>query len=277
MIDRVRNLKTLIKHALILAMRPFTANPKVYELCTSHEIDLAWKKLLRPGDVVIQGGVNFQGSHISSAVRFGELLAPGGAVIAIEPIQDSLVTLEKWKQERAIDCTYFPVTAALHSKRQKGIFVLGRKNGWNRLESVPGSDNWAEDATGSRGEIEVEIRTIDDILDELTIAPSRVRYVNLTINGAEFETLKGMRRLLERADDLVVTVATGRSLADADKDGVAWIDGRRDLDVIADYLQSFGMRTQFRGYRPGSTGLLAGMKGSVPNFYGWPSPEHAEE
>ncbi len=83
MIDGVRNLKTFIKHALILAVRPFMANPMVYELCTSHEIDLAWKKILRPGDVAIQSGVKFQGNHISSAVRFGELLSPGGAVIAV--------------------------------------------------------------------------------------------------------------------------------------------------------------------------------------------------
>ena len=89
--------------------------------------------------------------------------------------------------------------------------------------------------------IEVETVTLDGYLAGLQIAPGRVRFVKIDVEGLEFEVLRGMTRVLE-ARPLVVAEFSPKYMRGA---GIA--------------IRDFVTLLESRGYRPhriGSRGLI---------------------
>ena len=96
------------------------------------------------------------------------------------------------------------------------------------------------DVEFSDREITVQVSTLEQIINENEIPVDRIRHINLTINGHEYHTLKGMKKFLQESENLALTVIAGRY------DETGTIDGKRDLDLILPLLEECGFRTRFK-------------------------------
>ena len=123
-----------------------------------------------------------------------------------------------------------------YSKKDKVQLLVGEKSSWNQLEIVP--KDTGVDFTSHK--INVEINTLDNILKETRIDINKIGHVNLTINGAEYETLLGMENLLSKSKDLSLTIVAGRY----DESGI--INGKNDFEMIMPVLHAHGFSTKFK-------------------------------
>jgi FkbM family methyltransferase len=148
-------------------------------------VTAALKRLLRPGDVAVEGGAN-QGYH---TVTMAALVLPkGGKVVSVEPnprafaiLQDTILGLGL----RDIVTLY--QKAAYHKQATLQLH-LGRSTAWSNLFYSPGS-----------GTTEVEGVRLGDLLRELGLRPN---FVRLDVEGAEPQALEGMWEYLEAVPDI---------------------------------------------------------------------------
>jgi hypothetical protein len=131
---------------------------------------------------------------------------------------------------------------------------------------VPVSDIECTDQSFIGTTIPTKLDTIDHILSELAAPTERVRNVGLTINGAEYETLKGMTDLLKSSCNLSLTGVAGREQEERGGGYIGYVDGRPDHKVIGEFLQKFGFRTRLQRFHRGRFGFLVAAKGSQPYF-----------
>ena len=82
--------------------------------------------------------------------------------------------------------------------------------------------------------IEVDLDTLDNIVEKLDLDYAKIRHISLTNNGAEYETLLGMKNILSKCKNINLTVASGRL------DEVGEINNRRDHEVIMELLTERG-------------------------------------
>lgn len=123
-----------------------------------------------------------------------------------------------------------------YSKKDNVKFLIGEKSSWNQLKDVP------KDSTVpfTDEEITVEINTLDNIIKEQNIPINNIGHINITINGAEYDTLLGMEKILKESKNLSLTVIAGRY----DESGT--INGKRDYELILPLLSSYGFTAKFK-------------------------------
>jgi FkbM family methyltransferase len=149
----------------------------------------AMRSLLKPGDVVIDGGANIGIYTILAAAAVG----PKGRVIACEPSPGTIAMLRE--NVRLNDFRWVDVQecalAAEPGRRQFHAFTPGS-----------GYSSFAPADQGSGTQVEVAVTTLDDLAEPLL---ARIALVKLDTEGAELLALQGARRLLgEARPDFIV-------------------------------------------------------------------------
>jgi FkbM family methyltransferase len=141
------------------------------------------RSLLRPGDVMIDGGANIGLYTVLAAATVG----PQGRVIACEPSPTTMEILRgnvrlnnfSWVDLHEVAIAAAPGRLRLH------VFEPGS-----------GYSSFAPADRTSGTQVEVEVTTLDDLAGELL---ERTALVKLDTEGAELLALRGAPRLLERA------------------------------------------------------------------------------
>lgn len=137
------------------------------------------------GEVIIEAGA-YVGMR---AMRFAQYVAPTGRVIAIEIDEDNYRVMRKNIEKNGLTHVIYPIHAALWS-------TSGRVNSTNR--GYEGHSLWNglwrnhEDFTQQS----VATSTLDDLVVQHNI--DHVAYLNLMVNGAEYEVIKGARQNISR-------------------------------------------------------------------------------
>jgi FkbM family methyltransferase len=149
---------------------------------------------LRPGDVVIDGGIS---GDVRGVLEFADIVGPQGAILAFEP--DPLGFAE------ARDAL------AQHPDAHVALLPLGlwHETDTVRLRSSQGGSQVLPDSEDT-GEDIVEIRTtsIDEAVAEHTLP--RVDFIKLDVEGAEFNTIRGALRTIARfKPNLAISVYHG--------------------------------------------------------------------
>ena len=190
---------------------------------------------LKKGEVGIQIGFDMLSYITSDLFEMSRKTGTNGLVIGIDPdpwnhkIANEIISQRKIKNIRLIESGTF-------SKKTKAGFLFGKKSSWNQLGIIP-KDETVE-FTGE--EKEVQLDTLDNILEQQGIDIKKVGHVNITNNGAEYYTLLGFEKGLREAEKLALTVVAGRF------DSSGTIEGRPDYEIITDFLHSLGYKTRFR-------------------------------
>jgi FkbM family methyltransferase len=189
---------------------------------------------LTKGEVGIQLGFDMTSPITSDLFSMHKKVAPNGVVIGIDPdpfnhqIAQSIIKKNKYNIQLIQKGTY--------SNKSNTKFLIGEKSSWNQLKDVP------KDSTVSftEQEINVEIDKLDTIIDELNLDIQKISHINLTINGAEYDTLLGMEKMLSEIENLSLTIIAGRY----DESGT--INDKPDYEMILPLLHSYGFTTKFK-------------------------------
>ncbi len=189
---------------------------------------------LTDGEIGIQLGFDMTSSVTSDLFTMYNRVHPRGKVIGIDPDPHNHQIAEKIIQEKKYNIQL--IQKGTYSKEDSVQFLIGEKSSWNQLEIVP------KDSTVSftDDQITVEINTLDRILKEENIDIQQIGHINLTINGAEYDTLLGMGNLLKNVKNLSLTITAGRH----DESGT--INGKKDMELILPLLQNYGFITKFK-------------------------------
>lgn len=137
---------------------------------------------LTKSDIILDLGAHFGVFTVKAATEVGD----EGRVIAIEPEKDNLALLQKNIEANSLK-NVMVVPKGVWNKRDKMKLYLA--NGVHVGHSLV-SDRVERDKF-----IEIEVDTLDNILEELGI--TRVDFIKMDIEGAEIEALKGMSKTLK--------------------------------------------------------------------------------
>jgi FkbM family methyltransferase len=161
-------------------------------------------EFVHAGDEVIDLGANY--AYYSA--RMSELVGPGGTVYAFEPIPATcrvfrwlmaslhlrnVELIEKGAGART-EKVVFHVPLQDFGAPSAGISHVGSRN-----NDLPGREQWY--AFNSHQAVECDVVAIDEFLLPRL---SRLTFVKIDIEGAEYFALQGMRRTLERFKPVVL-------------------------------------------------------------------------
>jgi FkbM family methyltransferase len=193
--------------------------------------------VLSKGDLAVQVGIDMGSTTTSDMFHMVKMVGDSGTVIGIDADPKNIAQAAKVAEK--YHCKVVLINKATYSQKAVMQMHIGQRAGWNTLE-VFGEVAEKDELTTEK--ISVEADTIDNILSGLQIPYEKVSHINLTINGAEYETLRGMTVLLQSSKDLSINVIAGRP----GKVGI--INGIPDYQAIMDLLQQYGFRTEFKRF-----------------------------
>jgi len=176
---------------------------------------------LQKGDTVIDVGAALG----FNTVDFSRKVGDEGRVVAIEPDEESLVYLERNIELNRCKNVRV-VKKGVWSKKDKLKFYLNERAGVNSAVIT---------SVGKViGTVEIEVDTLDNILEELEI--DKVALIKMDIEGAEIEALKGMDRIVNKNNDVKVVVASYHI-----------VDGQPTHKTIIPMIEQIGFSSQFKG------------------------------
>ena len=194
-------------------------------------IGLRTNSFVKPGDWVVQAGVDLGvKGKFSNAILLSDRVKKNGKVFAIEPDPRNVIMLKEYISKHKITNIEVVEKAVWH-KTDTMIFEQGEESWWNRLDIIKGDDT---DTREFRfvGSVEVQADTIDNIIGE---SAKRISHVCLTVNGAEYNALQGMDKILKN-DKLTVLIVNQKEL----------MPDEGELTIsqnIMKYVERFGFKT----------------------------------
>ncbi len=185
---------------------------------------------LRKGEIGIQVGFDLSSKNLTTdVIKMHKRTKRKGVVIAIDPDPSNHIKLKEIIKNESL--SIICVQKGTFSRKTNEKLVLGVRASHNIMSSI-GSD---KNPIYTNDKIEVELDTLDNIIAELKIDDySKIRHINITNNGAEFQTLLGMENILNKCENLNLTIASGRP------NKIGEIDGKRDYEVIMQFLEEKG-------------------------------------
>jgi len=190
---------------------------------------------LKKGEIAIQVGFDMFSPMTSDLFEVVRKVGKNGLVLGIDPdnrnhvVASEIIARREYKNIRLVEVGTF-------SEKTKAKFLFGKRSSWSQIGNIAIDET--ADFTGE--ELEIQLDTLDHILEKENIEISKIGHVNITNNGAEYDTLLGFEKGLRNAQNLALTVIAGRY------DASGTIEGKPDYEIITDYLSSLGYQTRFR-------------------------------
>jgi len=204
-----------------------------WKLFTSLDAHLKFPTL-KKGELGIQLGFDMAYPVTSDLFTMHQKVAPSGKIIGIDPDPRNHTIAQKIINDNnySIDL----IQKGTFNKKDQVTLLIGEKSSWNQLNVIP------KDSTVdfTEKEIHVEVDQLDNIIKEEGIGIDKIAHINLTINGAEYHTLLGMKNILTTANNITLTIIAGRH----DESGT--IEGKQDYELILPLLHSYGFTTKFK-------------------------------
>lgn len=190
---------------------------------------------LKKGEIGIQVGFDMYSPLTSDLFEMSRKVGKKGLVIGIDPDERNHSAAREIMQQR--NCTNIKLMQyGTYSEVAEASLLLGRRTSWSQIGNFP--VDVADAFSGN--EKEIQLITLDHLLKDQDIDIQQIGHVNITNNGAEYDTLLGFGMGLSTINDLSLTVIAGRY----DSSGI--IDGTPDYELIMEYLKSMGFKTMFR-------------------------------
>lgn len=149
-------------------------------------VSLIFHSIVRPGDIVVDGGAN-AGLH---TIPLANLVGADGLVIAVEPIPSVFARLAQQSGTRPVELHQ----AALGDKPGKCTFVINEPNA--ALSHVK---HHRDKLSVDEKEITVECVTLDGL-----VASRKITFIKLDLEGFDFVALRGASNILSDSRPAVV-------------------------------------------------------------------------
>lgn len=189
---------------------------------------------LKKNEIGIQLGFDMSAYLASDLFTMYQRVIPKGLVIGIDPDPNNHKIAKKIINQKKFNIQL--IQKGTFSKQETATFLIGEKSSWNQLNNIETDTS----VSFSNKKIQIELDTLDNIVDSLKLNIQKISHINLTINGAEYDTLLGMNKILKESKNLSLTIIAGRH----DESGI--INGKQDLDLILPILHSYGFITKFK-------------------------------
>ena len=157
--------------------------------------------MINRGDVVIQVGT----PQVETIERIANCIGPNGRAIIIEPEQANVIRLRKRLKEIACNNIEVVQKAAWHEASHLEFLVSQKWSGNHRLKNdaiVHDNDLREREEGGDYQVTWVEADTVENIARQMNI--HQANYIEITVNGAEFQVLQGVGALLQQTKRLFV-------------------------------------------------------------------------
>lgn len=220
-VARPRRLRGLRVSILCDPHNPMHRVPYWFGVLFERPLDMFLRRVLRPGDSLIDAGANF--GHISMLAA--ALVHPGGVVHAFEP-HPRLAQLLREHAARQ------PRVGSVHVWQkalsdQPGVTTLRVNPEWLGGSTVRSDPNKDSRTGVFSEEYTVELVRLDDLALELPRSGRTI--VKIDVEGHEPAVIRGMGKLLDRTDALVVEVTP------------AWIGGAAGVATLLQGLADAGL------------------------------------
>lgn len=189
---------------------------------------------LQPGDIGIQLGYDMSAPVTSDLFLMANRVGKNGMVYGIDPDPNNKIIAAEIIAKKNLPIAL--IDKAVFSEAGTMTLLLGQKASWNQLRNIPVDSSVRYNGV----ELQVEMDTLDHIVEENNIPIQQIGHINVTINGAEYSALKGMHHILSTAENIALTVTTGRY------DESRFINGEPDFKVTKQLLLSYGFKVRFR-------------------------------
>ena len=169
-------------YTFLADLLPRKLTPETYHLANEIQgryFDVSYPGIPGPGGVIVEAGayIGFK------AIRFADIVGPTGKVVAIEMIPDNAQLLDRNVRANGLENVVTTVCSGLWN--EPGEFTANYKN-YQQNSLVHLDDRkYANQMT-------VKTDTLDNILDRTYVG--NIDFLNMQINGAELEALRGLKR-----------------------------------------------------------------------------------
>jgi FkbM family methyltransferase len=180
------------------------------------------RRLLRPGDVFVDGGANVGLFTLTAAATVG----PGGRVLAVEPANETMALLRANVELNGFGWVELHEVGLAERSGKETLYTFGPGAGVSSF--APAAEGTAE---------EIPTATLDEIAKDHI---DRVRLVKLDIEGAELRALRGSSGLMEASRPFFMLEIEPDHLA-------------RQAASVADIEELFA-GLDYRGFRMGRDG-----------------------
>ena len=143
---------------------------------------------LRKGEIGIQIGFDLSSKNLTTdVIKMTKRTTRSGKVIAIDPDPLNHSYLNEIIQKKSLNVECVPKGTFFEKTDEK--LTLGVRSSYNVVSKLKAFNSPSyTDKT-----IEVELDTLDNIIQDLGITDySKIRHINITNNGAEYQTLLGI-------------------------------------------------------------------------------------
>ncbi len=224
-----RNIRHVFLYPLRYILPDGNMKEKLFRWILSFQNSVPLYLAVNSGDVAIQVGT----PNAYTVKRFSNMAGPNGKVIIIEADPENATDIKK----------------ELAHLNHKNVIIIN-KGAWSKETTLTfyRSDDFKGDhkipvdgvvmdndyRTTYTEKIEIPVDTLDNMLHAQGI--KAFNYLSITVNGAEFEVLKGASKLIENSGKCRIF----------SKGHARFEDGKTGDPIntaIADYLQSFGCET----------------------------------
>jgi FkbM family methyltransferase len=185
-------------------------------------LELFYCSFLRPGNLAVDVGAH-TGRH---AIPIARAVAPGGRVIAYEPLPLASQLLQQTVDTEGVDVTVRPFALGDRDGRHEFVFAVD-------LPAYSGLRTRVYDGPTRIEKLTVDVRTLDGEL----LPSETVDYIKIDAEGGELGILRGAKSLLSRCAPVVTFEFGANSIGSYDISVADMADFWRDKPyVIHDIL-----------------------------------------
>ena len=189
---------------------------------------------LKLNEIGIQLGFDMSSSLTSDLFSMQKRVGSNGIIYGIDPDISNINIAQKIISRQKLNIKL--IHKAVFSHKGEVELALGENSGWNQLNNIPLDST----VKFTQSTVTVPMDSLDNIIEENEIDIARVSHVNITINGSEYFALLGMKKLLESANNINLTIVAGRY------DESGFIDDIPDYEMIMNFLNSLGYKYKFK-------------------------------
>ena len=184
---------------------------------------------LKKGEIGIQVGFDLSSKNLTTdVIKMNYRTTNIGQVIAIDPDPFNHERLQPVIEQRGLNIKL--IQKATYSHQTTDKLSMGHRSSHNKINSVQSENS----SVLTDKVIEVELDTLDHIVEELGLDYDKIRHISITNNGAEYETLLGMENILEKCEHINLTIASGRP------DKMGEVNNKRDYEMVTELLTKKG-------------------------------------
>jgi len=195
---RKYKLSSVVEHLSCYPVRFIPLSKFKHEFCLkilNSRNSLPLYLAIYPGNTVVQVGT----PNIVTLKRLSRLVGKKGTVVIIEAEPSNCIRLNEYIGEKRLQNVRVVQKGAWSERTTLTLSKSDHFDGDHKLDN-PAIKMDNDYRTTYSSSIEIEVDKVDNILSEIGV--NAINYISITVNGAEFEVIKGCKAIISKSTNL---------------------------------------------------------------------------